>query len=110
MVVRRTTEQPLGRGHPRGSEPVSPASARKDYLHCFALCHADIARRTTSIARGPSSALSPAQRIRMIGLITLGATSITAVIGVWMRYQGYTLRGIWAWMGRTTGMFGARAA
>ncbi|GFZ51506.1 Mitochondrial Rho GTPase 1 [Saitozyma sp. JCM 24511] len=65
---------------------------------------------TTSIARGPSSALSPAQRIRMIGLITLGATSITAVIGVWMRYQGYTLRGIWAWMGRTTGMFGARAA
>ncbi|RSH95470.1 ERMES complex Ca(2+)-binding regulatory GTPase gem1 [Saitozyma podzolica] len=65
---------------------------------------------TTSIARGPSSALSPAQRIRMIGLITLGATSITAVIGVWMRYQGYTLRGIWAWMGRTTGIFGGRAA
>jgi Ras family protein T1 len=46
----------------------------------------------------------------MIGLIALGATSITAVIGVWMRYQGYTLRGIWAWMGRTTGIFGARAA
>jgi Ras family protein T1 len=46
----------------------------------------------------------------MIGLIALGATSITAVIGVWMRYQGYTLRGIWAWMGWTTGIFGARAA
>jgi hypothetical protein len=104
MARRRTTEQPLGRGHSRGSEPVSANTTS------IALCHADMARRTTSIARGPSSALSPAQRIRMIGLITLGATSITAVIGVWMRYQGYTLRGIWAWMGRTTGIFGGRAA
>ncbi|WWD20979.1 mitochondrial Rho GTPase 1 [Kwoniella shandongensis] len=58
---------------------------------------------TTSLARGPSSSLSPAQRVRLIAGITLGATSLTAIIGVWMRYQGYTIRGIWGWFGRIGG-------
>ncbi|KAK1922388.1 P-loop containing nucleoside triphosphate hydrolase protein [Papiliotrema laurentii] len=64
---------------------------------------------TSSIIRGPSSSLSPAQRIRLIAAITIGASSLTAIIGVWMRYQGYTFRGLWAWFGRTSGLFGSRA-
>ncbi|WVQ94781.1 mitochondrial Rho GTPase 1 [Kwoniella sp. CBS 9459] len=59
---------------------------------------------TTSLARGPSSALSPAQRVRMIASVTLTATTITAIVGVWMRYQGYTFRGIWGWLGRFSGL------
>ncbi|WWC64240.1 mitochondrial Rho GTPase 1 [Kwoniella dejecticola CBS 10117] len=59
---------------------------------------------TTSLARGPSSTMSPAQRVRMIASITLATTTFTAVLGIWMRYQGYTLRGIWGWIGRVSGL------
>lgn len=55
--------------------------------------------------RGPSSALSSAQRMRSLALYSLGASSIVALAGVWMRYQGYTLRGVWGWIARTTGIF-----
>ncbi|WVR09232.1 mitochondrial Rho GTPase 1 [Kwoniella sp. DSM 27419] len=59
---------------------------------------------TTSLARGPSSSLSPAQRVRMIASVTLASTTLAAVVGVWMRYQGYTLRGIWGWVVRVSGL------
>jgi Ras family protein T1 len=62
----------------------------------------------TGMIRGPSSTISPAQRIRLIAGVTLAATSVTAVIGVWMRYQGYTFKGIWGWFGRTS-LFGSKA-
>jgi Ras family protein T1 len=54
---------------------------------------------TTSISKRPST-LSPAQRVRQIAAYTVGLTTLTAVLGVWMRYQGYTIRGMWSWMGR----------
>ncbi|WWC73306.1 mitochondrial Rho GTPase 1 [Kwoniella pini CBS 10737] len=59
---------------------------------------------TISLARGPSSTMSPAQRVRMIASVTLATTTFTAVVGIWMRYQGYTLRGIWGWVGRISGL------
>ncbi|KAI9636558.1 P-loop containing nucleoside triphosphate hydrolase protein [Dioszegia hungarica] len=53
---------------------------------------------TTSISKRPSSTLTPAQRIRLIGAIAVGSTTVIGVIGVWMRYQGYSIRGLWSWM------------
>ncbi|KAL1406107.1 ERMES complex Ca(2+)-binding regulatory GTPase gem1 [Vanrija albida] len=60
---------------------------------------------TTYIPRGPSSALSPAQRVKTLAAYTLGTGSIVALAAVWLRYQGYTLRGAWGWIARTTGLF-----
>lgn len=65
---------------------------------------------TSSIAKGPSSSMSPAQRVRMIAAVTVSSTAIAAVFGIWMRYQGYTLRGWWGWFGRTTGLFATKSA
>jgi hypothetical protein len=60
----------------------------------------------TGMIRGPSSTMSPAQRVRLIASVTVAATTVTAIIGVWMRYQGYTFKGIWSWFGRTS-LFGS---
>ena len=65
---------------------------------------------TSSIAKGPSSSMSPAQRVRMIAAVTVSSTALAAVFGFWMRYQGYTLRGWWGWFGRTTGLFATKSA
>ncbi|RXK38758.1 mitochondrial Rho GTPase 1 [Tremella mesenterica] len=62
----------------------------------------------SSIARGPSSSISPAQRVRLIAAATISATTLTAIVGVWMRYQGYTWRGLWGWFGRV-GLFGSKS-
>ncbi|ORX38936.1 P-loop containing nucleoside triphosphate hydrolase protein [Kockovaella imperatae] len=60
---------------------------------------------TSSIPKGPSSVMSPAQRVRSVATIGLGATTAATILGLWMRYQGYTFRGLWLWISRTTGMF-----
>lgn len=53
--------------------------------------------------------MSPAQRVRAVVAATAAVTTLTAIIGVWMRYQGYTLKGTWAWFGRTSLFGGSRS-
>lgn len=55
---------------------------------------------TSYIPRGPRSD-SPAKRV---AVYTLTASSIMAMAAVWMRYQGYTFRGVWGWVVRNTGL------
>ncbi|WVQ81609.1 mitochondrial Rho GTPase 1 [Cryptococcus sp. DSM 104549] len=61
---------------------------------------------TTSLARGPASTLSPAQRVRLIGGWAAAVTTFTAVVAVYMRWQGYTFRGIWGWVAKSVGWRG----
>jgi Ras family protein T1 len=92
LDTRRISHESLGRRHKNGPQPVSP--------RCTPLTK--LTNRHTGMIRGPSSSLSPAQRVRLIATATVAATTLTAVIGVWMRYQGYTFKGIWSWFGRTS--------
>ncbi|CAK9786796.1 uncharacterized protein COLE_02623 [Cutaneotrichosporon oleaginosum] len=59
----------------------------------------------SSTPRGPNSPRTTAQTVRVLAKFTLGAGSVVALAAVWMRYQGYTLRGVWGWIARTTGIF-----
>lgn len=59
----------------------------------------------TYTPRGPNSGLSSAQRTLTLAKYMVGASSIVALAAVWMRYQGYTWRGMWGWFARSTGMF-----
>jgi Ras family protein T1 len=66
--------------------------------------------RTAYTPRGPNSALSPAQRVRNLAILSVGTGSLVAIAAVWMRYQGYTLRGVWGWIARTTGLFAVQSS
>ncbi|OWZ68615.1 mitochondrial Rho GTPase 1 [Cryptococcus neoformans Bt85] len=59
---------------------------------------------TSSLPRGPSSQMSPAQRIRVVARWGLAATTISAVVAVWMRWQGYSFKGMWSWMAKFAGL------
>lgn len=55
--------------------------------------------------RGPNSGLSSGQRTLILAKYTIGASSLVALAAFWMRYQGYTWRGVWSWVARSTGIF-----
>ncbi|GMK59302.1 hypothetical protein CspeluHIS016_0703170 [Cutaneotrichosporon spelunceum] len=59
----------------------------------------------SSTPRGPNTRSTTAQTVRTLAKYTLGAGSLVALAAIWMRYQGYTLRGVWGWIARTTGVF-----
>lgn len=59
---------------------------------------------TSSLPRGPRSQMSPAQRIRVVARWGLAATTISAVVAVWMRWQGYSFKGVWNWIAKFAGL------
>lgn len=61
--------------------------------------------RWSTTPRGPNSPRTTAQTVRLLAQYTLGAGSLVALAAVWMRYQGYTIKGVWGWIARTTGIF-----
>ncbi|ODN75133.1 mitochondrial Rho GTPase 1 [Cryptococcus amylolentus CBS 6039] len=58
---------------------------------------------TSNTPRGPSSAMSPAQRVRMVAGWGAAVGGVSVVLAVWMRWQGYTFRGIWGWVAKGAG-------
>lgn len=99
-LILRPAEQSLDRCHESRAQSVRICTL----IHSRSLT----LHRTSSTIKGPTSSMSPAQRVRVVAAVTVGATTLTAVIGVWMRYQGYTFRGLWSWFGRTSGMFSSK--
>ncbi|ORY29137.1 P-loop containing nucleoside triphosphate hydrolase protein [Naematelia encephala] len=63
---------------------------------------------TTSIVKRPSTALSATERIRIVGVAVAGAGALVGIVAIWMRWKGWSFRGVWGWVARTTGLSGTR--
>ncbi|WVO22785.1 mitochondrial Rho GTPase 1 [Cryptococcus decagattii] len=44
------------------------------------------------------------RRIRVVARWGLAATTISAVVAVWMRWQGYSFKGVWNWIAKFAGL------
>nr|ODN88583.1 mitochondrial Rho GTPase 1 [Cryptococcus depauperatus CBS 7841] len=78
--------------------PIAVSARSGQLLNLWAAITRVALNPTPSIPKGLSSSLSPAQRIRLIAGWGLAGMTISAVVAAYMRWQGYSFRGIWAWM------------
>ncbi|WVO18243.1 mitochondrial Rho GTPase 1 [Cryptococcus depauperatus] len=78
--------------------PIAVSARSGQLLNLWAAITRVALNPTPSIPKGLSSSLSPAQRIRLVAGWGLAGMTISAVVAAYMRWQGYSFRGIWAWM------------